>query len=151
VIGDGPERERLVAMARSEGLGGSVRFPGVLQGPAITDELNRHRLIVVPSRYHEPFGIVALEGLACGCLPIVSAEGGLVDAIGRHGLTFRNGDPADLADRLEWILRDPDVAPQLLEGVENHLADFTARRVAEEYVAFFSSLLEPAPDGGRPN
>ena len=69
VIGAGPERQRLPAMTTAFGLEASVRFLGALQGAAIAGELNRHRIMAVPSRYCEPFGIVALEGLACGCLP----------------------------------------------------------------------------------
>ncbi len=111
VIGDGPERDRLITMTVGLGLERSIRFLGALRGAAIADELNRHRIMVVPSRYREPFGIVALEGLACGCLPIVSADGGLIDAIGGHGLTFRNGDPTDLADRLESALGRRRSAP----------------------------------------
>ena len=101
VVGDGPERPRLTAMTAALRLTGSIRFLGALHGPTIAAELNRHRIMVIPSQCHEAFGIAALEGLACGCLPIVSVDGGLVDAIGGHGLTFRNGDALDLADRLE--------------------------------------------------
>ena len=140
IIGNGPERDRLIAMTVGLGLGDRVRFLGALRGAAIADELNRHRIMVVPSRCHEAFGIVALEGLACGCLPIVSAHGGLIDAIGGHGLTFRNGDPLDLADRLESALADGDLARRKLEGVDHHLERFTARRVAQQYLALFDRV-----------
>ena len=140
VIGDGPERGRMAAMARSTGLDETVRFTGALHGAAIAGELNRHRVMAVPSRVREGFGVVALEGLACGCLPVVSAEGGLVDAIGGHGLTFRNGDRRDLADRLEGALRDGDLVRRKLEGADRHLTGFTARRIAERYLELFERV-----------
>lgn len=141
VVGDGPDRPALEALAASEGLAGQVQFHGILQGSALAALLNRHRFLVAPSRYEEPFGIVALEGLACGCVPVVSARGGLVDAIGGHGFTFPNGDDAALAETLATVLADPEAAHARLEGCETHLAACTARAVATRYIAVFEELL----------
>ena len=121
--------------------GGQVEFTGALAPPLIAETLNKQRFLVVPSRWEEPFGIVALEGLACGCVPIVSRRGGLVEAIGPHGYTFENGDAAGLARVLAFVLRYPDKARAKLIGAEAHLANFTARRVAERYVEVFQSLI----------
>lgn len=137
VIGDGPDRPILAQMCEALGISDQVRFAGALTGTALAEELNRHRMMVVPSRYEEPFGIVALEGLACGCVPVVSERGGLVDAIGGHGFTFPNGDAAALAMVLARVLSDPDAAQARLHGVENHLARCSARNVAERYLAIF--------------
>jgi glycosyltransferase involved in cell wall biosynthesis len=128
-------------LATREGIAGQVRFAGTLQGPALATALNQHRVLVVPSSYEEPFGIVALEGLACGCLPVVSARGGIVDAIGPHGLTFPNGDEAALADTLAAVLADPDAAQARLAGKDAHLTAFTARTVATRYMSVFEELL----------
>jgi glycosyltransferase involved in cell wall biosynthesis len=141
VIGDGPDRPMLEGLAARESIGGQVRFEGTLQGEALAAALNRHRVLVVPSRYEEPFGIAALEGLACGCLPVVSERGGLVDAIGPHGLTFPNGDAAALADVLAGVLTDPDTSRARLAGKETHLAAFAPRVVATRYVRVFEQLL----------
>lgn len=97
VVGDGPERAALERQA--EGLDG-VRFQGVARGPELAGLLRRHRVIAVPSRWDEPFGLVALEGLAAGCVPVVSAGGGLPDAAGPDAVVFPNGDVTALADAL---------------------------------------------------
>ena len=141
VFGDGPDRPMLEGLAARAGIAEQVRFEGTLQGQALAAALNRHRVLVVPSSYEEPFGIVALEGLACGCLPVVSGRGGLVDAIGPHGLTFPNGDDATLADTLAAVLADPGAAQARLAGKEAHLAAFTARVVATRYISVFEQLL----------
>ena len=112
----------------------------MLEPAAIAVILNRHRFIVVPSKWKEPFGIVALEGLASGCVPIVSRRGGLVEAIGSHGYVFENGDASELADLLEVVLRDQEKASGRLNGVADHLARFTGRRVAEDYLTVFETL-----------
>jgi glycosyltransferase involved in cell wall biosynthesis len=141
VIGDGPDRAMLAALAEREGVAEQVRFEGILQGPALAAALNGHRILVVPSNCEETFGIVALEGLACGCLPVVSARGGIVDAIGPHGFTFPNGDEGALADTLAAILADPDTARARLASKDAHLAAFSARAVATRYIGVFEELL----------
>lgn len=142
VIGDGPDREKLERHVQDAGLGDRVRFLGGMKGSALAAELARHRVIVVPSSYEEPFGIVALEGLACGCIPVVSERGGLVDAISGHGFMFPNGDAEALAERLEEVLGDIEDARGCLTGVEEHLDRCRARAVAERYIAVFQQHLE---------
>jgi glycosyltransferase involved in cell wall biosynthesis len=140
IIGNGEERPKLEDLVAARELDGQVEFTGGLAPPAIAETLNEQRFLVVPSRWEEPFGIVALEGLACGCVPIVSRRGGLSEAIGPHGFTFENGDAADLARVLSHVLRYPNEARKKLDGVEMHLANFTARRVAERYIEVFQRL-----------
>jgi len=137
IVGDGPERTPLEVLADKLGLTSQVHFAGKAQGRSLADILNDHRVIVVPSSYEEPFGIVALEGMACGCVPVVSERGGLVDAISGHGFTFPNGDDAALAGVLADVLRDQAAAQARLDGAEAHLARCTARSVAEQYLQIF--------------
>lgn len=144
IIGEGPEEPALRQQCEQLHLGDQVRFIGKLQGAALVKELNQHRILVAPSRYREPFGIVALEGLGCGCLPIVSKDGGLVDAIGEHGLVFANGDSEALAQQLGRALTDPSLVSALMENREDHLLAFKARHVAEKYLAIFQKLKEAA-------
>jgi glycogen synthase len=134
VVGDGPERPRLEEQARRLGIAGRVDFLGTRVGRELVEILNRHRILVVPSRYAEPFGIVALEGIACGCLVAGSARGGLPEAIGPCGRTFRNGDADDLARVLSPWLRDPGAGRELLAHAPEHLAAHSAERVGRAYV-----------------
>ncbi len=134
IIGDGPERERLAALLISCGLQHNATFMGACDPDAIAKLLNIHRILVVPSKYKEPFGIVALEGLACGCLPIVSNQGGLIDAIGPHGLTFENGNACDLSAKLKIALSDKNIHSNLLQNVDKHLSRHTKAVVARKYI-----------------
>jgi glycosyltransferase involved in cell wall biosynthesis len=122
VIGEGPERPRIEERARQLGVAAQIELTGVRQGEELVRLLNQHRVLVVPSRYREPFGIVALEGIACGCLVVGSEGGGLKDAIGPCGLTFPNGDVAALAAALERALADPELARTLPRAAPEHLA-----------------------------
>jgi glycosyltransferase involved in cell wall biosynthesis len=138
VVGDGPERSALAAQAVRLGLAERVDFAGTQTGEDLVLTLNEHRILVVPSRYNEPFGIVALEGIACGCVVVGSEGGGLKEAIGPCGFTFRNGDAADLAGCLEHVLRNGETAAQeCLAGVAEHLARHRTDVVARAYLRVF--------------
>ena len=134
VIGDGPEASRLQEQAAQLGLGRRVDFLGARKGEELVRLLNRHRILVVPSRYNEPFGIVALEGIACGCVVVGSEGGGLKDAIGPCGDTFRNGDAADLARVLGHRLRHPELDAESLAQAPAHLARHSSERAVAAYL-----------------
>jgi glycogen(starch) synthase len=133
VIGDGPEAPRLREQAARLGLLGQVEFLGTRTGEELVRLLNRHRILVVPSRYDEPFGIVALEGIACGCAVVASRGGGLPEAVGPCGRTFANGNAEDLAAILAELLADPARQAALQAGAPRHLAEHASRRIAGLY------------------
>ena len=97
-----------------------VRLTGELLGKLV-EELNSHKIMVIPSLWEEPFGNVALEGMACGCLVLASYGGGLPDAVGKAGLTFKRGSVEDLVKKLSLIYNDPNVEHKLRDHSNNHL------------------------------
>ena len=141
IVGDGPERAALAELATKLELDRQVIFAGPLQGLALARTLQRHKILVVPSRYDEPFGVVALEGIACGCVVIGSNGGGLPEAIGDCGLTFPNGDIERLTERLTRTLLKPEERERFQSKASEHLANFRVARVAERYVDLFQKLL----------
>ena len=118
-----------------------MRFVGTRKDVELARLLNAHRFLVVPSRWVEPFGIVALEGIACGCAVVGSEEGGLKEAIGPCGVTFANGDAAGLARALKKILETSSGFVPFLEKREQHLSGFQGRTVAKSYLEFFQQVL----------
>ena len=139
IVGDGPERPRLEAQAHRLGLQEDVRFLGTKSGQDLVQILNQHQVMVVPSRYNEPFGIVALEGAACGCVVVGSEGGGLKEAIGPCGPTFPNGDAAALAKVLELLPRDPVAMEGFRRAAHGHLAAHSAASIMDRYVVVFRS------------
>ncbi len=134
VVGDGPERERLATQVVDLGLRSSVEFVGRQDSRSLAEILNRHRILVVPSRWAEPLGIVAIEGIACGCVVVGSAEGGLPEAIGPCGVTFPNGDAGALAQILKHLLVDPPQMEAFRRAAPEHLVQFTRSHVANRYL-----------------
>jgi glycogen synthase len=60
--------------------------------------------MAVPSRWAEPFGSVALEGIACGCVVVGTHRKGLPEAIGPAGVTVASLDSAAMAQALKFLL-----------------------------------------------
>lgn len=135
IAGDGPERARLEKQAVDLGLQSRAEFIGAQASAELAKLLQQHQILAVPSRWREPFGIVALEGIACGCVLVGSADGGLAEAIGPCGLTFPNGDAPALAKILARLLNHPAECENLRRNAAPHLARFTPRHVAEMYLA----------------
>jgi glycogen(starch) synthase len=135
VIGQGPEAEKLRGQARALGLDERIEFAGPLAGDALVQRLNEARILVVPSLWNEPFGIVALEGIACGLAVVGSGGGGLPEAIGACGITFPNGDVAALTARLAEIMREPGRIGELLANAPAHLARHNPQAAARAYLA----------------
>ncbi|MFQ3588147.1 MAG: glycosyltransferase family 4 protein [Fimbriimonadaceae bacterium] len=138
IVGRGPEEEALRAQVEREGLGELVRFAGPMQGEALVAELNRHRVLLVPSRWAEPFGIVALEGAACGLVVVGPTHGGLPEAIGPCGPTIPIADVGAWADTTVELLGSEEARRPYLEAAPAHLERHTARRIAEAYLEVFA-------------
>lgn len=141
LIGSGPEGEPLRAQARALGLEKQIDFAGPKTGVELARMLNAHRVMVVPSRWAEPFGVVALEGIACGCAVVGSAAGGLSDAMGPCGVTFPNGDAGALAAAIRGLWEDPGRREALLGAAPDHLARHTSQAVAAAYLEIFKRLV----------
>jgi glycogen synthase len=140
IVGAGPEHTALNRMAAALELNDQVNFAGLKRDNELVTLLRKHKILVVPSRYDEPFGVVALEGIACGCAVAGSAGGGLPEAIGPCGITVPNGNARALADALEQLL-DPNERKRLLFRAPEHLARFHPTTVAETYLNLFHSKL----------
>ena len=134
IVGSGPDLPRLTAMVDRFKLADQVTFLGNLTGPRLVQELNQHRVIVVPSRWQEPFGLVALEGVACGCRAIISESGGLQEAAGPLAVVFEHENDTALAGAIERTLTEPFDWEEYWRAVEPHLQSHCADGVARRYL-----------------
>ncbi|MGB6692991.1 MAG: glycosyltransferase family 4 protein [Terracidiphilus sp.] len=140
IIGDGPEAGALKQLTAELGLNDQVTFLGAMR-EGRGQEVARHKVMVVPSLWAEPFGVVALEGLAAGCAVIASSGGGLPDAVGPCGMLFPNGDAQALAAAMKSLLTDAVLREELLAERDRHLEQFRPEMVARRYLEFFESTL----------
>ena len=93
--------------------------------------------------HNEAFGVVALEGIACGCVVVGSEKGGLPEAIGPCGATFPAGDTKLLAAMVRDVLRSRVAIEQFRAGAAQHLAFHSADAAAQRYLELAGN------DGGK--
>jgi glycosyltransferase involved in cell wall biosynthesis len=134
IIGNGPELPKLQMLVQDLELNDNVCFTGSLTGVPLVNLLNQHKYMLIPSVWNEPFGIVALEGMACGCVPIASDGGGLPDAIGNAGLIFKRGDVNDLVKKMQALIADTEVVNSLRSNSETHLTNHQPNIVIDQYL-----------------
>jgi glycosyltransferase involved in cell wall biosynthesis len=141
IYGDGPERSRLQTLARTLGLTDQVAFHGAVQGEALPEVYRRSLALVVPSRWPEPLGIVALEAMACGRAVIGSAAGGLGEVLCGVGLQFPNGDAVALSHCLERIAADAALRSELEARSLVRARSFSLEHIAGCYHELYQELL----------
>lgn len=132
IVGEGPERERLQALAREKGVGDRVRFAGFQPDEQLPAYYRACDVFVMPNRaigVHdvEGFGLVFLEANACGKPVVGGRSGGAAEAV-LHGATGFLVEPDDLEGlvrTLETLLRDSALRREM--GLAGH------RRAVEEF------------------
>jgi glycogen synthase len=143
IVGEGPQQGELRAHCTALGLEDQVRFIGPRRGAVRAAVFNAHRLAVIPSMWDEPFGLVALEAMACGCVPVAARCGGLPEAVGDAGVLFERGDPSALAAAIVQLLDAPAEQQRQRERARAHLRPFRASAAARRMLA----VLQAAVDG----
>lgn len=138
LIGDGPEKKTLERLSENSERKNKIHFSGVLSGQELTNALNSAKVMVIPSVWDEPFGIVALEGLASGCVIACSNRPGLIEATGGNAFLFEPEAPESMLDAMEKALAfKPDKTYQ--ESVEKHLQKHNRTFVAKQYISLFEN------------
>jgi glycosyltransferase involved in cell wall biosynthesis len=140
IVGEGPERSKLEKLVKDFSLEKNIHFLGILEGEPLARLLNNHRTMVIPSLRPEGFGIVALEGMACGCDIIAANAGGLSEAVNNFGKLFKMGDQQQLEHLLQAALEKSDKAAtaNLHPAVSAYLARQNKQTIAAEYIKLFN-------------
>ena len=103
---DSPETPFLTAL-RAQAQQAGVVLLGYQPHEAVMQAMSRAAIVVVPSRWPEPFGMAALEAMGCGAAVVASHRGGLPDVVGEAGLYADPDDPDTLAAALEQLIVSP--------------------------------------------
>ena len=115
IVGAGNARARLEGLSAELGLGGKVRFEGWVSPQDLGDYYARAKLVAVPSRWPEPFGMIGLEAMHYGRPVVAFRVGGIPDWLehGVTGLLAPEQDVRAFAAALEQLLSDPQLCAQL--------------------------------------
>jgi glycogen synthase len=147
VAGAGMAEADLRHQARRLGIEDRGSFLGWVEDATLHGLMHAADLCVVPSLF-EPFGIVALEALACGC-PVVAADtGGLREIVPgdeRVGVRVRPGDPGALATAIARLLDDEPLRARMAAAGPAWAAAYDWGEVAELTREVYAQVLAPAP------
>ncbi|HJS85168.1 MAG TPA: glycosyltransferase family 4 protein, partial [Acetobacteraceae bacterium] len=103
---DSPDTPFVRVVRRAASASG-VWMLGYRDHPAVLEAMSRAAIVVVPSRWPEPFGLTALEAMACGAALICSPRGGLPEVAGDAALYADPDQPGAIAAAIEALARDP--------------------------------------------
>jgi glycogen(starch) synthase len=144
VAGTGTAEADLKAQARKLRLTKHGTFLGWTGDDTLHSLYRVSDLCVVPSIY-EPFGLVALEAMASGCVCLVADTGGLREVVpdGRAALRFRARDSRSLGRMLEKMLTDEPLRERLIAEAREHVRTFDWSEVARQTAAVYADLAAP--------
>jgi glycogen(starch) synthase len=146
LVGTGYYLEDLKKQAWQMGIGENVHFLGYVGDTELLQLYKIADAVCIPSLY-EPFGIVALEGMAAKVPVATSDVGGLKDFVenGVTGVTTYAGDPASLAWGLLQVLRNPELAQRLREtGYDKVKHIYNWKVIASRTYEVYSKVLSEA-------
>lgn len=148
IAGKGPFEDDLKARCRELGVFHRVYFTGYIDDKTRNALFQAADVAVFPSLY-EPFGIVALEGMAARVPVVVTDTGGMSEIVrhGVNGLKAFTDNPISLGDNILWILQHPDHANQMKEQAwrdvqEIYNWDLIAADTAKVYKEVLHEYLE---------
>ena len=144
IVGEGWSRDSLEAEARATGHANKIRFTGFASDQEVINLMTSADVLVVPSIY-EPFGIVALEGMATGVPVVASQVDGLAEIIehDRTGIFVFPKNPESIAWGIERILSDYDHAKWMTENAKEKLHKaYSWEAVAMKTVEVYKKVIE---------
>jgi len=146
LLGSGPERARLEALARELGIAARVTMDAPIPSVETPAYYNRLDVLVLPSvsrpNWVEQFGRVLVEAMACGVPVIGSTCGELPNVIGDAGLVFVEGDVEALRASLARLMADAGLRAHLSGvGRARVLAHYTQTRIAAETVDVYREIM----------
>ncbi|NNC12955.1 glycosyltransferase family 4 protein [Planctomonas sp. JC2975] len=144
IVGSGPEREALTRLADSLGISQHVDLVGPLAQDDLAGAFNAHAVAVVPSRWDETFGNVALEAIASGCAVITTNGGGLPEAVGPCGRVVDEASIDALHTAMKSVVGHPDEIDRLLEHREEHVSSLSAEGMGDGYLAVLREEVDRA-------
>lgn len=140
---DSPDTPFVRALRASADAAG-VAMTGYRDHPAVLAAMARAAIVVVPSRWPEPFGLVALEAMASGAALICSRQGGLPEVGGDAAVYVDPADPTTIATAIRDLARDESRRQTLAQAGRARAAGFDLPVIAPRWAALRREAIASA-------
>ena len=144
IVGPGKAFDYFKAYVHNKGLDDVISLIGGVHRDNVYKEYASAMCCVVPSR-HEAFGYVVVEAMAERTVVIGSDIEGISEIIddGLNGLLFNPQDRNELAEKMEFVIRNKDKRDVYIEnGYKTLVEKFNVNRIAESFVEFCDKKIE---------
>lgn len=146
VAGDGPDCDRLRHLLKP--FGARVRLLGAVSATDVPGLMAEHDALIMPSRY-EGFGIVLVEAMAMGCVPVASRIQGVTDVVvedGREGSLFPVGDWKCAARRIAALRADRALLERLSVAAQAKVRSmYSTERLGDDYARVIHEIAGKRP------
>lgn len=148
VAGSGsPEYETYLRdLVARMGLTDTVTFLGWLPPERIPKLLRQFDVLLLPSIWPEPFARTVLEGMISGLVVVATPTGGTSEIVvdGENGLLFMPGDAEDLAQKITWLMHNPQLRKTLADnGKQTVMKKFTVTKMMQEIENYLQEVASP--------
>ena len=144
MVGDGPDRGPAEQLARSLKVDRHISFLG--KQDHVERLIPLAHVLLMPSEM-EAFGLVALEAMACGVVPVATRVGGVPELItdGEDGYLEAVGDIAAQAARVAALLTGDDLQYRMAKaGRWNAAERFCTDRIIPQYEKYYADVVHAA-------
>ena len=144
IIGDGP----LADLVERQSEPGRIMALGRQPRDAVHSAMQKAKFLILPSTWHEMFGMSVIEAYSCGLPVIASALPSLSDVVehGVTGLTFPPGDAAALSAAVRWAVSHPAALDAFGETARH---TYEARYTPEENVRRLTEIYRSVCDDAK--
>ncbi|MDP2845952.1 MAG: glycosyltransferase family 4 protein [Candidatus Methanoperedens sp.] len=142
IIGDGPEKERLIGLAAELGLLDNVGFSGFMGYEEVIARIKSSKVLALPSR-REGFGMVVIEAFACG-VPVITVKGErnaaslLVNE--KTGLEV-NLDAGELGDAICTLITDNVLREKMSWAARDAAQEFDWDNITMQLSCLYEELI----------
>ena len=137
-IGSGDELKRYIILSKELKVFKYINFIN-RSHKSLRGYFNNHKIHVVPSK-KEPFGIVALEGNASGCISILSNNYGLAEFDKKTFQFFESNDYISLSRTLIKNIKKPSIPKNV--NRKNNLSKYQLSHIGKKYLSIFYNVME---------
>jgi glycosyltransferase involved in cell wall biosynthesis len=137
---DSPDTPFLQAL-RPQAVAAGVTMLGWRPHHEVLAAMAKSAIVVMPSRWPEPFGLTALEAMACGSALLCAPRGGLVEVMGNAALPINPDDPGNIAANIIALALDAPRRAALSKAGLARAAEFSAEAAALRLAALREAVL----------